>query len=148
VGYTPGYLGTCYSPWGTVVYGTGYWYRPWIGRYWYGAPLTWGFGVGIGWNPWSGWNVGFGWGGYRPDYRPYWGPYYGWHRPPGWYVGGPVYGRPVGAPYRRPGITNVNLYNRPGIARPGVRPVARPATSPRPGPGAPVGRPAAGTSRP
>src|SRR5262249_42586192 len=38
VGYTPGYLGTCYSPWGTVVYGTGWYYRPWIGSYWYGAP--------------------------------------------------------------------------------------------------------------
>ena len=42
VGYTPGYLGTCYSPWGTVVYGTGWNYRPWIGNYWYGAPMTWG----------------------------------------------------------------------------------------------------------
>ena len=93
VGYTPGYLGTCYSPWGTVVYGTGWAYRPWIGRYWYGAPMTWGFGVGISWNAWSGWNVGFGWGGYRPIYRPYWGPYYGWHRPPSWNRP-PVYGRP------------------------------------------------------
>ncbi|HEY2798150.1 MAG TPA: hypothetical protein VGK26_09695 [Thermoanaerobaculia bacterium] len=144
VGYTPGYLGTCYSPWGTVVYGTGYWYRPWIGRYWYGAPVTWGYGVGISWNPWSGWNVGFGWGGYRPYYRPYWGPYYGWHRPPGWYVGRPVTGRPV--PYsRRPGITNVNLYNRPGIARPGVKPVTRPPASTRPAPGT---RPGPGTARP
>ena len=125
VGYTPGYMGTCYSPWGTVVYGTGWYYRPWIGRYWYGAPMTWGFGVGISWNPWSGWNVGFGWGGYRPYYRPYWGPYYGWHRVPGRY-----YGRPVPTPYGRPpgmSITNVNVYNRPGIARPGVRPAPRPA---------------------
>jgi len=154
VGYTPGYLGTCYSPWGTVVYGTGYWYRPWIGRYWYGAPVTWGFGVGISWNPWSGWNVGFGWGGYRPYYRPYWGPYYGWHRPPGWYVGRPVTGRPVSN--RRPGITNVNLYNRPGIARPGVKPIVRPpattrptpGTRPAPGTGQPSTRPAPGTGQP
>jgi hypothetical protein len=28
VGYTPGYLGTCYSPWGTVVYGTGWTIAP------------------------------------------------------------------------------------------------------------------------
>ena len=47
VGYTPGYMGTCYAPWGTVVYGTGWHYRPWIGTTWYGAPMTWGFGVGI-----------------------------------------------------------------------------------------------------
>jgi hypothetical protein len=31
VGYTPGYLGTVVSPSGTVVYGTGYAYTPWIG---------------------------------------------------------------------------------------------------------------------
>ena len=31
VGYTPGYLGTVVSPYGTVVYGTGYVYSPWIG---------------------------------------------------------------------------------------------------------------------
>ena len=166
VGYTPGYLGTCYSPWGTVVYGTGWNYRPWIGNYWYGAPMTWGFGVGISWNAWSGWNVGFGWGGYRPIYRPYWGPYYGWHRPPSWHrppvYGRPVYGRPT--PYGRPpgvSITNVNVYNRPGIARPGVKPaVVRPAPQPavrpgtRPAPGTvpgstrPATRPAPGTTSP
>ena len=147
VGYTPGYLGTCYSPWGTVVYGTGWNYRPWIGNYWYGAPMTWGFGVGISWNPWSGWNVGFGWGGYRPIYRPYWGPYYGWHRPPTWnrppgYR--PGYPRPT--PYGRPpgvSITHVNVYNRPGIARPGVKPAVRPAPQPAVRPGT---RPAPGTA--
>jgi hypothetical protein len=137
VGYTPGYLGTCYSPWGTVVYGTGWRYRPWIGRYWYSPPLTWGFGVGIGWSPWAGWSVGFGWGGYRPIYRPYWGPYQGWHRPPGWHPRPAPYGRPPGV-----SITNINVYNRPGIARPGVRPVTRPA--PRPAP-QPAGRPGAST---
>ena len=30
-GYTPGYLGTVVTPDGTVVYGTGYVYEPWIG---------------------------------------------------------------------------------------------------------------------
>ncbi len=150
VGYTPGYLGTCYSPWGTVVYGTGWYYRPWIGTYWYGAPMTWGFGVGISWNPWYGWNVGFGWGGYRPIYRPYWGPYYGYHPRPGtgWYGRTPGPGRPT--PYGgRPGvsISNINVYNRPGIARPGVRPAPRPApvSAVRP---APSTRPATGTGRP
>jgi hypothetical protein len=169
VGYTPGYLGTCYSPWGTVVYGTGWNYQPWIGSYWYGAPMTWGFGVGISWNQWSGWNVGFGWGGYRPIYRPYWGPYYGWHRPPAYYRPGygrpPVPGRPRPTPYGRPpgmSITNVNVYNRPGIARPGVKPAPRPAPQPavrpatRPAPGTvggppatrPSTRPAPGTTNP
>ena len=156
VGYTPGYLGTCYSPWGTVVYGTGWYYRPWIGSYWYGAPWTWGFGVGISWNPWSGWGWGFGWGGYRPYYNPWWGPYYGWrprppaYRPP-YYHGRPVpYGRPPGYNW-----SHVNVYNRAGKPLPGVRPAVQPAPArPRPGtlpatrpaPGAPGARPAPGVA--
>jgi len=150
VGYTPGYLGTCYSPWGTVVYGTGWYYRPWIGRYWYGAPWTWGFGVGISWNPWSGWGWGFGWGGYRPYYNPWWGPYYGWrprppaYRPP-YYHGRPVpYGRPPGYNW-----SHVNVYNRAGKPLPGVKPAVRPQPRPgtmpvRPAPGRPATRPAPG----
>ena len=39
-GYTPGYLGTVVTPDGTVVYGTGYAYQPWIGDTWYAAPAT------------------------------------------------------------------------------------------------------------
>jgi hypothetical protein len=149
VGYTPGYMGTCYSPWGTVVYGTGWYYRPWIGSYWYGAPWTWGFGAGISWNPWSGWGWGFGWGGYRPYYNPWWGPYYGWrprpphYRPP--YPGRPTpYGRPG---YRPPGYNwnNMNVYNRPGQPRPGVRPAVRPPVA---RPGTVPGRPAPGATRP
>ena len=42
VGYTPGYLGTVVSPYGTVVYGTGYAYTPWIGSVWYPSPVTYG----------------------------------------------------------------------------------------------------------
>jgi len=155
VGYTPGYMGTCYSPWGTVVYGTGWHYRPWIGTYWYGAPMTWGFGVGISWSPWTGWDVGFGWGGYRPVYRPWWGPYYGWRpypRPPYPYPGRPVYGRPVPYPRTTVNINNINVYNRPGVTRPGVRPAvqparpappagARPVPGTRPAPQSPSGRP-------
>ncbi|MGE5414881.1 MAG: hypothetical protein ACM3NW_11935 [Syntrophomonadaceae bacterium] len=161
VGYTPGYLGTCYAPWGTVVYGTGWYYRPWIGSYWYGAPWTWGFGVGFWWNPWSGWGWGFGWGGYRPYYRPWWGPYYGMRpRPPAYrspYPGRPT---PYGPGYRAPRYNwnNMNVYGRPGQTRPGVRPaVVRPAPMPgvppssRPAPGvrpAPGARPAPGTTGP
>ena len=87
-GYTPGYLGTCYSPWGTVVYGTGWYYRPWIGSYLVRQPLD----VGIRRRHQRGargpdGTSGFGWGGYYPIYRPWWGPYYGYRpvRAPGYY---------------------------------------------------------------
>jgi len=109
VGYTPGYLGT-YRYYGSVVYGTGWRYRPSIGpRYYYPRPFTWGFHVIY--NPWSGnWgfalgysasfvNFNIGWGvryhqssavlvgrmggrgGYRPIYRPLPG-YCPHYRPP------------------------------------------------------------------
>ncbi len=42
VGYTPGYLGTVVEPDGTVVYGTGYVYQPWIGSVYYAPPVTYG----------------------------------------------------------------------------------------------------------
>ncbi|MEQ9297853.1 MAG: hypothetical protein RIF33_04785 [Cyclobacteriaceae bacterium] len=77
VGYTPGYYHS-YVYMGTVVYGTGYYYRPWYGAYYYPRPVTYGFSVH--WNPYSGWgfNVGFSYGwvgwGFHPYYRPYWGP--------------------------------------------------------------------------
>jgi hypothetical protein len=142
VGYTPGYLGTCDSPWGTVVYGTGWYYPPWIGSFWFGAPWTWGFGVGFWWSPWSGWGWGFGWGGYRPYYSPWWGPYYGWHPRPRYYR--PSYpGRPIGRPgYRQPreNWNAMNVYNRPGQARRGVRPAVQPPAT-RPGPATRPSRP-------
>ena len=89
VGYTPGYYGSyVYS--GCVVYGTGWYYRPWYGHYYYPRVPTWGFNVSY--NPWTGWgfgvswhngpfsfSVGFGGGWFGPvGYRP-------WRRP---YVGG------------------------------------------------------------
>jgi hypothetical protein len=145
VGYTPGYMGTCYSPWGTVVYGTGWYYRPWVGSVWLGYPWTWGFGVHFGWNAWSGWGFGFGWGGYRPPWRPWWGPYgYGWGRPPRplGYWGPPRPGRPGRpVPYN---FNNYNVYShRPGVVRPVVRPAPRPAHPPAPAP-----RPGGPTTRP
>jgi hypothetical protein len=89
-GYTPGYLGTEVSPDGTVVYGTGYDYSPWIGSVWYGPPVTWGLGYGDCWTPWWGWafGCGFGWGwgggfyGGWPCVPPlaWWGPYRHWPR--------------------------------------------------------------------
>ena len=110
MGYTPGYLNAyIYGP--TVVYGTGYYYRPWYGNYYYPRPCTWGFGVRY--SPWAGWSlgynyqfnwfhVGFGvsaWGGWRGGW---WGP--ALYRPPyratayrtyGYYGRGAYGGRPT-----------------------------------------------------
>ena len=60
-GYLPGYLG-CYPYYGTVVFGTGYRYRPWLGpRYFYPRPWTWG--LFPRYNPWlSRWSFGFTYG--------------------------------------------------------------------------------------
>jgi len=87
-GYTPGYLGTEVED-GTVVYGTGYDYPPWIGDDWYGWPCTWGLGWDPCWNPWDDWcfDFGFGWGcgfgsfGWSRCHppRPWWGPDRNWH---------------------------------------------------------------------
>ena len=90
VGYTPGYYGTVVSAsTTTVVYGTGWYYPPYIGpTVWYGWPYTYGVGAGFTYSTVSGWSFGFGYGyGYHPWYYPWWGPmgYYGW----GWY---PYYG--------------------------------------------------------
>ncbi|MBB6095186.1 hypothetical protein HNQ60_004076 [Povalibacter uvarum] len=97
VGYTPGYQGQCIDPvTHVVVYGTGYYYTPWIGTYWYGPPVTYGFGVALRYTPWTGWTVGFGFGwawgaatvavGWGWGAYPWWGPY-GW----GWGWGPPMY---------------------------------------------------------
>jgi len=77
VGYLPGYTSS-YVYGGCVVYGTGYWYRPWYHNYYYPRPVTWGFGVH--WNPYTGWGfsfgISFGWvgWGFHPYSRAYWGP--------------------------------------------------------------------------
>ena len=93
VGYLPGYNWS-FAYGGCVVYGTGYWYRPWYHHYYYPRPVTWGFGVH--WNPYTGWgfSVGFSFGwvgwGFHP-YARWWGPrgfypgyrhgfYHGYHR--------------------------------------------------------------------
>ncbi|MFK5856892.1 MAG: carbohydrate-binding family V/XII, partial [Bacteroidota bacterium] len=76
VGYLPGYTSS-YIYGGTVVYGTGYYYRPWYGHYYYPRPVTWGYGVHY--NPYSGWGfsvgISFGWigWGFHPYRRGMWG---------------------------------------------------------------------------
>jgi len=94
-GYTPGYMGTEVADDGTVVYGTGYDYNPWIGAVWYGPPVTWGWGFDDCWTPWWGWGFdcgfgwgwgwGWGWGGCFPPY-PFWGGFGRWHDH-GWWRG-------------------------------------------------------------
>jgi hypothetical protein len=138
MGYTPGYLNAfIYGP--TVVYGTGYYYRPWRGRYYYARPYTWGFGVHY--NPWIGWSlgydygfnwfhIGFGfsawpdyWGGgwwgpsiYRPPFRPFAyreRGYYGYH--PGYARNGYGYRTPgyyAGRPSYNLRVNNVYNYRR------------------------------------
>jgi hypothetical protein len=152
-GYLPGY--TCsYVYAGTVVYGTGYYYRPWYRTYYYPRYATWGWGVT--WNPYSGWGfsfgVGFGgpygwfrvgWG--RPYYPYWWGPagyrqaYWAGYRR-GYYHG---YHHPRPTPYgagHRGGYYSAkpeNLYRdrKSGVRETGGRapakvPVQQPATRP------------------
>ncbi len=135
-GYTSGYLGNyIYGP--TVVWGTGWHYKPWYGRRYYPRPVTWGFGMRY--NPWNGWNMGFeygfndgwfhygmgrysyrgGWFGpssFRPPFRP-WG-WNGGYYNRGYNSGGYRFNTNLGRPnvtINRPVIIrnniNINNYN-------------------------------------
>ncbi len=120
VGYTPGYFWS-YPYYGVPVYGTGWYYPPYWGPFYYPRPFTYGFHVAY--NPWGGWGYGFsvssgfltvgfqfGGYGYYPGYHP---PYYR----PGY--------RPPVACYQ----CNINIGNSigGGNLRPAARPAARPA---------------------
>jgi hypothetical protein len=61
VGYTPGYYGTVVSTDGVVVYGTGYYYPPYIGPYYYYPPPYYTYGYGAGFT--VGFFFGFAMGG-------------------------------------------------------------------------------------
>jgi hypothetical protein len=64
VGHTPGYYGS-YVYHNTVVFGSGWYHRPWISPYYYYPRYSsWGFHASY--NPWGGWNFGLSWG---------WGPF-------------------------------------------------------------------------
>ncbi len=144
VGYTPGYVHS-YVYHGCVVYGTGWYYRPWYGAYYYPRPVTYGFGVHY--NPYTGWGFSFGvsvggpagWFsmGWHSPYYGYWGPagyrhgyYQGYHR--GYaqgYARGYYYGnrsgsqagqvRPSGTPSTRPSRDNVYANRGNGIRETG-----------------------------
>ena len=63
IGYTSGYMGTVVSVDGTVVYGTGYTYVPYVSSsVWYAPPVTYGYAANVTYTPWTGWAVGFGMG--------------------------------------------------------------------------------------
>lgn len=87
VGYTPGYFGVVVNPSGTVVYGTGYAYPPYLGTYaggvYYGYPVTYGYGAGFGIGAAEGFAFGFAagaiWGAASPYWGPYWGGAYSWN---------------------------------------------------------------------
>jgi len=80
VGYTPGYYGTVVSSSNVVVYGTGWYYPPYIGSYWYGWGWTYGYGAGFAWSTYAGWGVAFGIGyGWSSYYYPG-----AWYAAAGW----------------------------------------------------------------
>ncbi len=149
-GYLPGYLGY-YPCRGSVVYGTGYHYRPWRGRgHFYPRPATWGFDARY--NPWlSRWSfgvsywsgflrIGFHWrsGGPHPRPYPWLGPG-GYHRPLLAQDRSLLRVRPRArirtAPFAP--LAPLNLYARSENAKRLVKPGARPV-----GPGIGPGRPA------
>ncbi len=140
VGYTPGYVHS-YAYHGCVYYGTGYYYQPWYGAYYYPRPVTYGYSVR--WNPYTGWGfsfgVSYGWMtvGWGAPYYGYWGPagyrhghHYGYHHGyragyrhgyrAGYNAGNkPNYGRPT--PYTTQNRASNNVYkNRSqGVKRTG-----------------------------
>jgi hypothetical protein len=82
VGYYPGYLHSYYYS-GCIVYGTGWYYRPWWGPHYYPRHRTWGFHVR--WNPWHGWSFGLSFSTGRFTFGIGFG---GWHRRGWWGPGG------------------------------------------------------------
>jgi hypothetical protein len=115
-GYTPGYMGW-YSYYGCPVYGTGWWYRGWYGPIVYPRPCTWG--VGIHYNPWSGWGVSIGVSG------PHWSigiSSGGGHG--GWYGSGGVNNINID------NSTNINIGNGNNNIGNGNRPNNQPSTRP------------------
>ena len=124
-GYTPGYMGTVVSADGTVIYGTGYVYAPYLSAsVWYPPPVTYGYAAAVTYTPWTGWAVGFGFGfamgamyGSCWGAAPYWGAMpYAYH---GAYYGyaGAAYGPYGGAAAWGPGgwaATSGNVYHQYG----------------------------------
>ncbi len=106
VGYTPGYVGSyVYGP--TIVYGTGWYYSPWVSPYYYyPRPATWG--LSVAYNPWTGWGFGMSWSSGPFTFGFYsGGGYHGSHWGRGYY--GP---RGYRRSYNNVHINNVTINNR------------------------------------
>ncbi len=135
VGYTPGYVHS-YVYRGCVYYGTGYYYRPWYGRYYYPRPVTYGFNVH--WNPYTGWGfsygVSYGWMtfGWHSPYYGWWGPagyrhgyHYGYRHGynygyrAGYYAGQRAAARPTPYPNRQRASNNIYNNRSQGVRRTG-----------------------------
>jgi hypothetical protein len=110
VGYRPGYLWS-FPYYGVPVYGTGWYYPPYWGRYYYPRTPTWGFNVGY--NPWTGWSFGLSWSnGFFSIGVGWGGGYYGGYHP------GRCCGGFYGGGYRRPVVINtgdINIGNNVNI---------------------------------
>jgi hypothetical protein len=130
-GYLPGYRWS-FPYHGVILYGTGWHYGGWFGRYYYPRAATWGFYPRY--NPWTGWTFGMswtpgwlainsrwgmGWAGWGHVYGPgihrgFWAGFHsaGWFGPGGYRPPRPPSWRPPGRP--TPGS--------PSSGRSGVRP--------------------------
>ncbi len=87
-GYTPGYLGVVVEPSGTIVYGTGFAYSPWIGSVWYPGPVTYTVAAAPIYNPYVGFTFGFAVGlATAAWYAPYYGGFYGAYYHPAYWGG-------------------------------------------------------------
>lgn len=142
VGYTPAYMG-CYPSGGVVVYGTGWYYPPYISPYaYYPHPVTYGYSVHYnsytGWSFGMSWGIGFvgmsaGWAGYGHGYSHgynagFWAGYHAGNRPGGPYGPGGYNPR---SPYNNRGSAGARPSTQPAgrpSTRPGVRPSTQPAT--------------------
>jgi hypothetical protein len=119
VGYTPGYTGS-YVYHTTIVYGTGWYYRPWVTPYYYYPhQATWG--VHVTYNPWTGWGYGLSWGygPFRIGFHSggYWHRHHHWHHRHhgGWGAGG-YRPRPVHYGNNNINIGSINI-NNPKVAQ-------------------------------
>ena len=120
VGYTPGYTGS-YVYHTTIVYGTGWYYRPWVTPYYY-YPYQATWGVHVTYNPWTGWGFGLSWGygPFRMGFHSggYWHRHHHWHhhRHYGAWGAGGYRARPVHYGNNNINIGSINV-NNPRVAQ-------------------------------
>lgn len=95
VGYYPGYMWS-FPYYGVPIYGTGWYYPPYWGGAYYPHVPTWG--MHVGYNPWTGWNVGVSWTNGWFSFGVSFGGGYGGYPPwgcCGGYYGGGYHQRPI-----------------------------------------------------